>query len=179
MDQKMIAKIEEHIEEKEEREKRKNNIVLVNIPESIKETAKEREAEDMVAVANLLNKITEVQVNDVSNPVRIGKKREGSEKPRLLKITLNSQEKKRTVLKNYHQLNENVRDLNRKIFINNDLTPTQREQEHKLRIELRLRKENGEKNLKIRNGKIISEETSDKQLGHDQRPPRGVDTTPY
>ena len=150
--------MEEQFEEKEEREKRKNNIVIVNIPESDKETNKEREIDDITHAASLLNKVLEVNEEEISNPIRIGKKREGNKKPRMLKLTITSEEKKKNIIKNAYQLNLNVKDPYKRVYINNDLTPMQRDQEHRLRDELRRRKADGETNLKIRSGKIVREE---------------------
>ena len=99
---------------------------------------------------------------ELSNPIRIGKMREGSKKPRMLKVTIRSEEKKKNLIKNAYQLNVNVKDPSKRVYINNDLTPLQRDQEHKLREELRRRKAEGETNLKIRNGKIMRDEPQNK-----------------
>ena len=56
MEERIKAKIEKGNEEKNEREKRKNNIILVNVPESVKKEATEAAKEDLEKIKTLLRK---------------------------------------------------------------------------------------------------------------------------
>ena len=58
-------------------------------------------------------------------------------------------------MKKAYKLNTGVTNKNEKVYINHDLTPKEREAEKLLRDELRERRENGEEDLVIRNGRIV------------------------
>ena len=143
-------------EEIEERERRKENIIIVNIPESNKDTPEERLKEDTEKIKKLFEKVTTVESDTIKKITRIGKKED--KKSRLIRVQLNSQEKKSELMKKQRELNNEETKPRDRIYINNDLTNTQREEDRKLRQELQQRKKDGETNLKIRNGKIIKEE---------------------
>jgi len=81
----------------------------------------------------------------IKNALRIGKKGE-SEKPHLLKVTLTSVEDKVAVLRNKSLLcREGVPEFARNIYITPDLTPTEQENNKKLRLELNALNKDGKK----------------------------------
>ena len=85
----------------EEKRKRMNNIIVVNIPESRNDSAEERMKEDLTRVKSLIEKATDGKINteEVSQPIRLGKLTIGSaNKPRLLKVTVTSKETKQTIM---------------------------------------------------------------------------------
>jgi len=89
----------------------------------------------------------------ISNAIRLGKK--GSDKPRLLKITVSSIEEKVTILRTKVKLraDSNPKYV-RKIFVTPDLTPLEQRKNKALRQQLReLNKE--EKIYRIKNGEIV------------------------
>ena len=157
IERKLVDRLEKKTEEQEEREKRKNNIILVQLPESVKDVKEEREEDDIKMVHNILSKVTDIEKVEISNPIRIGAKRGPNEKPRLLKVTIESHEMKKEILRNYHKkLNSNVQDPSKKIFINPDPTPMEREKEKKLRDDLKAQRlGNPDKKFTIRNNKIV------------------------
>ena len=62
------------------------------------------------------------------------------------------------------------------VYINKDMTKTEREQDFKLRMELKNRKDQGEKNLRIWRGKIVTRKTEQAQGQRGQGDlPRKVD----
>ena len=62
---------------------------------------------------------------------------------------------KRSVLKSAHKLRSSSIPAHKDIYISPDLTKKQRQAEYNLRVELKMRKDNGETGLKISKGKII------------------------
>ena len=139
-------KIEEEISELEEKESRKNNIIMVNLNESDKRVNEDRKKDDLNKVKDVLAKIAPESTELISNPIRLGKFTDN--KSRLLKINVGSVENKMHILKNANRLNKGIAIKN-KIYINADLTIKERKQQKVLRDELKLRKDAGEIDLRI------------------------------
>ena len=104
----------------------------------------------------------------LENPTRLGQYKIGTNvKPRLLRVTVRSDETKTNIMKRAYKLNTGVTNKSEKVYINHDLTPKERETEKELRDELRARRGNGEEDLVIRNGKIVTRparQSTDKDL---------------
>ena len=106
------------VNEQKERDRRKLNLVLHNMPES---TATARKKDDIMKIASVLNNYIKVKPT-ISNAVRLGKK--GSDKPCLLKITISSTEEKVEILRNKFKLRaEPNPEYVRKLFITPDFIP--------------------------------------------------------
>ena len=84
------------VREQNEKEKRQLNLVLYNVPESVKDEAHARKQDDIDRVSSLLDSYLGVKAS-INNAIRIGKKKE---KPRLLKITVGSLQEKTMILCN-------------------------------------------------------------------------------
>ena len=152
------GKVKEYMEEKEEKEKRKHNIIICNLPESQAETPEERKTEDLERVRDLVVKISNVQRGEVYNPVRLGKIQIGKNaKPRLLVMVVKTVEAKKKIMQNVSELGKHVMKGENRIYINNDTTKKEREQIKSLKAELNQRKSDGETNLRIdyTAGKIV------------------------
>ena len=153
-------KVEEYLGETQEKEKRKLNIIITNLPESQKDTPEDRRDDDISRVLTFVRKATEgerINLEELENPVRLGGIRIGSNvRPRPLKMTVKDETTKMTILRNAFKANKDVQPLNR-IYINEDSTPKEREKFRKLRAELTERRDRGEQNLMInyREGKIV------------------------
>ena len=106
MEAKITSKIQETIEEKEEQERRMNNIVVVNLAESKKSKPNERAEDDLLAIKEVLGNTIEIETEDLCEPIRLGKKTESS-KPRPLKITVKSTALKKRILQNFRTINDN------------------------------------------------------------------------
>ena len=147
-------KVSEFAHEKEERAKRENNLVISGIVESGKETEDDQIAEDMeMTMAILRDSVgpNEAIKNNVTvtNVTRVGKK--GSN-PRIIKVTLPDKEVREHILKNSfktlenHAVNKGVPN-NQKVYINKDLTYTERQEQRLLREELKAKRaETGDPN---------------------------------
>ena len=144
------GKVKEHMEENEEKEKRKLHIIICNLPESPAESPEERKNEDLERVRDLVGKISDVQRSEVNNPVRLGKIQIGKNaKPRLLRMVVKTAEAKKKIMQNVNELNKHVMEGKDRIYINNDTTKKEREQIKSLKAELNQRKSDGETNLRI------------------------------
>ena len=133
-----------------DKEKRKLNVVVHNLPEEIGETASERSAKDQAAFQTLVMEGLKLRINTTKS-FRAGRKM--ADKPRLLIVTMDSVEAKVDLLSLVSQLKET---RYKHIYINPDLTKLEREEGKKLRAELKSRREAGERNLTIRRGKVVS-----------------------
>ncbi len=144
-------KIKTAIDDYRDREARKCNIILHNIPESCKETAKERVVEDLRRVDAIVEEGLELEEYKIQSIVRLGKRVDG--KTRLTRVTFDTTKSKRDALSNAKKLFE-IESWKR-VFITPDLPPQQRQKNRELRDELRRRLEEGESNLVIRRGEIV------------------------
>ena len=99
---------------------------------------------DMEEANRLIEEITEEKIN-ISDPVRLGRVNIGT-RPRLLRITVESEESKFKILRNAAKLNRQ-KDPSRRVYINTDYSVRERETHKKLRHELKERQAKGEQNI--------------------------------
>jgi len=156
---KIDSKIEEYMREKEDREKRKCNLMLFNVPESSDESIDQRIIFDRGQAELILDRISEVEEAAlIENPKRMGKQ---GNKARPLRVTLETPAivtkyvKKGKDLKETGEFNSDTEFI-KSVFISPDFTAQQRVERKKLVEELRERRGNGEKNLRIFQGKVLS-----------------------
>lgn len=134
-----------------DKEKRKANVVVHNLPEQVEGTVTEKCEKDSTSFVTMIK--SEMKINaTVSKSFRAGKKL--NDKPRLLIITLDNPAVKQDILRYAPQLRHSDQYSN--IYITPDLTQKEREANRKLREELASRRRSGEVNLMIKGGKIIS-----------------------
>ena len=146
-------KLAEKLEEKSEREDRKNNLIIVNLPESKMTTVEDRKKDDIKQLMDLVKEQNpELESETLEEPVRLGKV--GGTRPRLLRVKVKSQEVKTEFLK--VRLNAEGVSQDKRVYINPDYTPAERENNKKMREELKNRIKNGEKDIGIRGGKIVT-----------------------
>ena len=144
------SKVQEAIEDYREREARKCNVIIHNIPESNKNDSKERRHEDIQVINEMLEEGLNVDDATLQSVVRLGKRVEG--KSRLLKVEVDSVKSKRNLLQNAKKLRRT--ETWKKVFITPDHTPKERQINKDLREEIKRRTEEGEEGLVIRRGKI-------------------------
>ena len=122
------------INEEKEKSKRKLNLIVHNLSESSKESGDDRKQEDIAVTTKLLDKYMEIPAK-VVKAFRIGQRKD---KPRLLKITVSTEQEKAEILWNCTKLrNSNNPNDVKKIFIAPDLTPLEQTANRKLREELK------------------------------------------
>lgn len=164
MEEKManeVAKqVEAYISEKEDVEKRKKNIMMFNVPESESDTIAERIDHDKNLAESVFLLTAEDDLRPMtSNPKRFGKREAGKNRP--LRVTLDSHNavfghlKKSSTLKELTDLSDSM-NFAKKVVLAPDLTVKQRQSRKSLVDELKERRENGEQNLKIFRGRIVT-----------------------
>ena len=126
-------------------ENKKFNLVIRNLPETTK-GGNEADSNLLESLCNALD--LEVQTFTVT---RIGKKSEG--KSRLLLARLPNLATKQQILSKSAKLRSKT--TWRKVYVNPDLTRSERETQKLLRDELRARKDKGEVDLIIRGNRIV------------------------
>ena len=134
-----------------DREKRKLNVVVHNLPEDDSETLAERTIRDQEIFKDVIKAGMNLNIHPTRS-FRVGKKLD--DRPRLLIVTLDSAETKIELLKMAPQL----RYLTtwKRIYVTPDLSKKEREEGKRLREELAARRQTGETNLVIKRGRIVT-----------------------
>ena len=134
-----------------DKDKRKNNIVVHNLPEATGSSAKEKIEKDVLLFQEMAKESFHLNVA-VNKGFRVGKVLPN--KARLFIITLDTPGVKHDLLRLAPQLKGTDKWSN--IYLTPDLTKAEREVAQKLREELAARRATGESNITIRKGKIVS-----------------------
>ena len=142
------------LKEKEEKETRKMNVIVNNVPESEGETAKERKGKDKQRCLEQFEKIVEISETDIESIVRLGATT--GDRPRPIKIKMKCETMRNELIRNARQINEGV-EAKARIYINKDETREERLRGKELREERRQRLSQGETDLIIdyREGRVI------------------------
>ena len=133
-----------------DKERRKLNVVVYNLPESEPNEFETREKKDKDQFVGAIQSSLRLDIK-VSKCFRAG--RIQADRPRLLIVTLNDLETKIELLRMSSQL-RSIPEW-KSLYIIPDLTLAEREERRKLRQELATRRSAGEENLIIKKGKII------------------------
>jgi len=141
------------IKEYKDRESRKFNVIVHNVPESESTESSACVTHDTNIVGDIANKIG-IESIDIATTMRLGEKIEG--RSRLLKVHLRNLQHKRLLLSNAKKLKGLSGDL-QKVYITPDLSRKDRQENKLLREELFRRRSNGELGLIIRRGQIVFE----------------------
>ena len=151
----VVKEVEVMSQEKDEQERRKDNLLIVNIPENDKEDKDEKIAHDKKTVAEIIQKLVpDFKEEEILYPLRLGKK--DDKFPRLIKITIKSSQTRVKIFQNITKLNDTETTPKERIYINKDLTPLQRTKEKTKRQEIfTLRAANPEKKYKWNRGEIV------------------------
>ena len=160
-------KVQEYVNERMDREKRKDNIVIYSLkeaPDDITDSTS-RIDYDTELVTSLHEGVSgdlAIAREDVIQVVRLGKTLDRrSQKPRPLKVKFKDTGKKRQILKAAVNLKDAEGDLGWKseVCIAHDYTIRQRKKQQKLWEELKQRRNRGEDDIMIRNSKIVKRST--------------------
>ncbi|XP_065911357.1 uncharacterized protein [Dysidea avara] len=142
--------------EEKEKEKRRQNLIVHNVPESNLTEAHARKKEDIQNLTTLFNQYIGVSAS-ITNAIRIGKQ---GNKPRLIKVSLSSREETLTILRSRWNLRSKEHPSHvTKTFITPDLTPLEQQKSKQLRAELANLNKEG-KRYRIKHGKIILREAA-------------------
>ena len=118
--------------ESKDREKRLNNVIIFNLPEStsqLKATTRQQYDKEIFfeMCTEIINNFTDI---DVTETRRLGEAKENATGPRPVLITLTHIDKKLTLLRRFHHIREN--DKFKNIKIDHDKTKQEREESKKL-----------------------------------------------
>ena len=138
-----------------DKDRRKNNLVIHNLPEAAGVSKEDRAAHDLRLFQDLVKEMFQMSVA-VARSFRVGRSVEN--RARLLIVTLETPGVKQDILRLAPQLRSSEKYGN--IYITPDLTPAEREAAKKLRDELSARKKAGEVNITIRRGKIVRSDSN-------------------
>lgn len=125
----------EAISEMNEQQVRSKNIIICNVPESVKTTEAGKILDDQAAVTTIIGEIDKSANENITKIYRIGKS--SNTKPRPIKIELQNAVQSRNIISKRSLLKNNIR-------IYPDQTPAQQKFLNDLRSQLEKRKENGE-----------------------------------
>ena len=142
-----------NLDEKMLVEKKRDNLIYFNIPESSSDDIEQRIKHDFECIQEIYGEDV-AKKDDISNIFRVGKK---SEKARPLVIKFCDGNKKQEYCSWSFGKRLEIKRENEifKIAVSHDRTPKQREHFQKLVSELNERKESGEEDVVIRNNKIV------------------------
>ena len=145
--------VQEALKEQQDKEEKKNNLILFNLPEFDGDEDDNDDIDRVKEVLGFIKGVPCVDVLDSSTVSRLGYKKEDPDsKPRAVKITFRTFEKKMAILRNASKL-ANHEDF-KKLGLSPDRTAKERTADLILREEYLRRKAAGE-NIKISRGKIV------------------------
>ena len=147
-----MAKVNEEVKQEVEKFRRRKNLVIYGLAENEERDEKEKLKSDEMLIKQL---IRELNIEDVQfKTMRIGNI-SIQNKVRPIKIELEEELDKFKILKRASNIRKTQTEKFKKIIITTDMTFKEREINKILREELKARREAGERNIKIKNGKIV------------------------
>ena len=143
--------------ELDKRQRRRSSIIIHGVMESGSNDSAERRGDDGEIVTEMFGEMG-CGVVKVDKIFRLGKRSTqsaGNTGERPLKLVLQSEEMKNSVLSKAKNLKDLKEGKWKRIFIHQDLTPQEREERRRTLMELKARQVSGEKNLMLFRGKIV------------------------
>ena len=142
------------LSEEREKDKRRLNLILHNVPESDDPNSEARRQNDTDTAAAIFNQHLGIPTS-VCNATRLGKK---GAKARLLRVAVSNERDKAIILRNSTKVRSmNGVDYLRNLYITPDLAPAEREQNKALRSKLKEMNQQGNR-YRIKNGQIVLRE---------------------
>ncbi|KAK3879156.1 hypothetical protein Pcinc_016250 [Petrolisthes cinctipes] len=149
---KVTERMMENLEEEREREKKRNNIIMFNVPESRKTEISEITYEDRERCEEIFQGKLGVKDAKIQRIFRIGRITTGKVRPVIMEM--NEVGIKWELVKRSKKLKNNDDQVTQIIIIAPDLTKREREENDRLREELRHKRQNGGQWI-IRKGKVV------------------------
>ena len=170
-DRKAAKELSQALNDPMNKERRKSNLVVHNLPEQTGDSVAERSEKDVACFMTMIKDVMRLHVTS-SRSFRVGKKHPN--KQRLVSVTLDNMTSKHDILRSAPQL-QNFEEYGN-VYITPDLTQKEREVNRKLREELTARRKAGEANLTIKGGKIVKVAAHDR-AGRDSGSRNGESVT--
>ena len=150
-------------------ESKKYSLIVYGIPENCENSVDQMKA-DFNTIKQLYTERVEIKKEDLRDLTRVGTSKPGQTRP--IKITFNDMEQRMKVLTNNQKLRldhdgdntctyDTCSELTTKhthVYISTDKTKQEMETEKLLRQELKTRRDSGEENIIIRNGRIVNKQ---------------------
>ena len=158
-DEQMKVHVEEVLNDQLERDQKKNNIIMYNLPEGTDQDEEKNKTDDLdkaKEVLKFVNSEVKTENYDKSKIMRIGPKR--SNKVRPVKIIMENQDCKNNILRNARNLKESEKFS--KIGLSFDKTRKQQEEYRKLKekLEEHKKKDDGKDYVIFRNQIVVRSE---------------------
>ena len=125
-----------------------------NLPEPEQPSAQERTSADTKTVKGYKLSVTDVKICKV---LRLDKYKEKAR--RSLLVVFDDEKTKWTCLRRASRLKDDA--VFQKVYLSPDLTPQERKENRELLMELKRRREEGEKDIMIRRGRIVKKINTD------------------
>ena len=151
--EKVEKSVESRLEDIEERERRKSNLIIYGLPESDEVNPLQRKDDDTQKARSAISQSFGEESLSILATYRLGRKSEGKTRP--LKVVLKSADVRDEILRRYRAAVSAESLPDSSIQLSRDRTQREREEYRRLRNELKLREDKGEENLMIRRGKIV------------------------
>ena len=153
-----VGGVEKQLQELEDRERRKTNLVVFNIPELAAGEVDEKRCHDIRELEMVLHEL-KVKTT-LSNPVRLGPKKSDMKYPRPLRITVENEAAKWSILKEAKNLKDAGEEKMKNVFFRRDMTLLERQADADLMKALRAKREEetqsgGTAKYKIWKGKVV------------------------
>ena len=139
------------VNEISDRDSRKCNLMIHNLPEPELSSAQERVSADTKTVEALLKDKLSISDPKICKVLRLGKHK--SDRSRSVLIVFDDEKTKWTCLKHAPRLRNDP--AFQRVYLSPDLTVQERKERRKLLTELKNRKEKGEKDIIIRHGRVV------------------------
>ena len=145
----------EVLQDIQEVEKRRNNVIIFGLNESRAESLSASKEEDLRSVGSLGASLG-VRGLKIQDCFRLGK-RGLQQRPRPVKVICQDPQQRHELISSAYRIPNLNEDLGfRRVFIKPDLSPKEQEADRQLRQELKLRRANGER-VVLRGGRIVAD----------------------
>lgn len=174
---KLKTEVRAEVREIDDQKSRTMNMVIFNLPESVNTNSDERKQDD-ISLFLVVCKSIGVENVEVNIAFRLGNKRDNYNRP--LKVILENKKTRREIIENAKHIELKAPDNLKRVVMVKDLTPKQRVENKKRRMENRQRLGNGRNNranVPDRNGRRERENVPDSIRAHNDSSRNLFETT--
>lgn len=155
MDDRFTSFEREVLQDLQETDKRKNNVIIFGLKESSHTFPSASKEDDFRSVESLSASlgVDDLKIQDC---FRLGKRDSRGDKPRPVKVICDENQQRQRLIRNAYRIPQLNEDLGfRRVYIKPDLTPKEQEADRLLRQELVFRRSAGER-VVLRRGRIVA-----------------------
>jgi len=124
-----LYETKEEVDEQRDKERRRNNIIIYNIPESSADRADERTKDDRSFCLRMFNNVLQAGVSDedLTQAFRLGRRGEHASSPRPFLIQLASYTQKNVIMESLYKLKHAEMQF-KSVVVTHDMTKTERDE---------------------------------------------------